>query len=77
MFNESNKNCSTLSLDTCFTDRGVIETGLKCQLDIGSSQGFTSPNNLKAAHQTAARMEVANKAKKSQFLIALLLKKFF
>ena len=46
-----------------FTERRVVDTGLKLQPNIGSSQNVISPKNLITAHQTAARMEVPNKVK--------------
>ena len=51
-----------ISFDTWFTDRRVVDTGLECQLDIGSPQGVNSHKQLTALHQTAARMEVPKKA---------------
>ena len=61
-FNDSIKNSLTLSFHSWFTDRKLIETGLEYQLVIAASQDVKPPKKLLAAHQTAARMEVPNKA---------------
>ena len=62
LFNDSTKSSFTLSFSSWFTDRRVVDTGLEYQPVIGSSQDFDLLKCLIAAHQTAARMVVPNKA---------------
>ena len=65
MFNDSIKNSSTLSFDSCSTDRKTVDTQLEQPADIESAQNINSPKCLIAVHQTAARIGVPNKANKN------------
>ena len=51
-----------LSLDCWTTDRGVIDTQLKCQIDNKSDHKNISTKLWKAAHQTENRQRAPNKA---------------
>ena len=62
MFNDSIKNCFTLSFDSWSTHRKPVDTQLEYQVDIGGAQIISSPKHLTVAHQTASRMRVSNKA---------------
>ena len=62
MFNDSNKNSFTLSFVSSSTDKKTIITQIEYQVDIGSAQKNISAIYLLVADQTAARVEVPNKA---------------
>ena len=77
MFNESLKNSFTLSFDSWYTDRKVVNDGLEFQIDIGSAQNVNSPKYLIAAHQIANRVGVPNKANNIAFFDNLDVRKYF
>ena len=61
MLSEPFKNSSTLSFDSCSTDRKVVKDGLEFQIDLGFAQNNNSLMDLTAAHQYIARLGVRNK----------------
>ena len=62
MFNETIKNNYRNSNDSYTSDRKVINDGLQYQVDISSAQNIKSPKYLIAAHETAVRITIPNKA---------------
>ena len=62
LFNESNKNKYTITFDSWYTERKIVTDGREFQVDIASSHSTNSPKYQIAAHQTEARIGIANKA---------------
>ena len=62
MFNESIRNNFTLSFDSWYTDRKVVNDGLEFQADFGSAQNINSPKYSVAANQALARIRVPTNA---------------
>ena len=53
----------TLSYDSCFTDRKLVDTGLEFQIDISSSRKTNSLKYLLVTHQSTVRIRAPNKLK--------------
>ena len=54
LFNEATQNIYKIIIDEWYTERRVISDTIT-QMDIGTSQHFSSPKNLIGAHQTRTR----------------------
>ena len=62
LFNDLFKRSFTLSFDSRSTDRKTVDTQLKYQVDIGSTENVNIRKYLIVIHQTVAKVGVANKA---------------
>ena len=62
MFEESFKNIYTISFDSWYTDRTVVNDGLEFQVHKGSAQKINNPEYLIAAHHFSPRIVLPNKA---------------
>ena len=77
MFNGSIKNSSTLSFESWYTEKRIVNDDLELQIDIGSAQNGKSPKYLLVAHQPLARIGVPTKANNIAFFGNLDIRKDF
>ena len=61
LFNDSVKNSFTTAFDSWYTDRKIVDDGLKFQVDLSSAQIINSPRYLIGAYQSLARIGVSKK----------------
>ena len=61
MFNDPIKNSFSLSFEYWITNKKTVDTLLEYQVDIGSAQNISTPQNLIVANQTATRNGFPNK----------------
>ena len=57
----SNRNNYTISFDSGYIDKKVVNHELEFQIDIGSAQNINSPKYLIIAHPTADRYGIPKK----------------
>ena len=77
MFTEPNKNNSTISYDSWYTERQMSTNGNELQVDIGSAQYVNSPKYLIGGFQTADRIATPNKNKNVAIFDNVNVKKYF
>ena len=59
MFDEPIKNNYSISVDSWYTDRKVVNDGLEFQIDISSAQNLNSPKYLMVTHQPPDRINIS------------------